>query len=168
MSTALSGARLAERAIEPASIEEGGVGTETRLVGIELDRAEPARIAHPERPTVGEADAEPQPGRVLRVARVEQRVAGRLAVDDDPAAHAEMQAEHRTGGAAPSDAARVDEQLLAGSSRRDELPADERVTDTGRREPALSGTTRAGRDNSLDPAPQRACLENGARRLRFQ
>ena len=41
--------------------EVEGVGTETILVGIELDRAEPARIAHEHRATVGERHPEAVP-----------------------------------------------------------------------------------------------------------
>ena len=57
-----------------ASGERERVGTETRLVGIELDRAEPARVAQHERAAVGEVHAEAMPRR--RPAGCSRRRAG--------------------------------------------------------------------------------------------
>ena len=74
--------------------EVEGVGTETVLVGIELDRAEPARIAQEHRAAVGERHPEAVPRGIGLVAGVEKRIAGGFVVDQHAAAHAEVQAEH--------------------------------------------------------------------------
>ena len=81
--------------VEPRTGERERVGTEAALVGVELDRAEPARVAQRQRAAVGEPHAEAVPGRVLPVARVEKRVSGGLAVDDHPSAHPEVESERR-------------------------------------------------------------------------
>ncbi len=52
---------LRERLIELAHRHRERIRTEARLVGIELDRAEPARVAEKERSTVVELDAEAMP-----------------------------------------------------------------------------------------------------------
>ena len=54
--------------------EVEGVGPEALFVGIELDRAEPARVAQVQGAAVGEAQPEPVPRRVL--ARCSRRGAG--------------------------------------------------------------------------------------------
>ena len=48
--------------------ERHGIGTEAVLVGIELHRAEAARVTQVERPAVGEAQPEPTPRRLVAVA----------------------------------------------------------------------------------------------------
>ena len=72
MITAFTGARL--RASDGAQLRAGssveGVGAETILVGIELDRAEPARVAHEHRATVGERHPEAVPRGIGLVAGV--------------------------------------------------------------------------------------------------
>ena len=115
------GAQLREGEVE-------GVGAEAVLVGIELDRAEPARVAQEHRAAVGERHPEAVPRGIGAVARVEQRIAGGFAVDEHPAAHAEVQAEHLRRSSAPVD---------AGSACRDGGARDERLAEQrGARAPA--------------------------------
>ena len=98
INTALTGAvRVPSAWSSCLQRERERVGTEPRLVGIELDRAEPARVAQHERAAVGEVHAEAMPLRDPAVARVHERVAGLLAVDDHAAAHAEVHAEPHVG-----------------------------------------------------------------------
>ena len=78
-------------------VERQRVGPEPRLVGIELDRAEPPRIAQHEVAAVDEVHAEAVPLRLALVARVDQRIAGFLVVDQDPTAHAEVHSEPDIG-----------------------------------------------------------------------
>ena len=88
--------RLALRAhrAELGERQRERVGAEAVLVGIELDRAEAPRIAQVHAPAVGERQAEAVPRALRTVARVEQRIAGGLAVDQHATAHAQVQAEH--------------------------------------------------------------------------
>ena len=90
--------------------------------------AAPSRrgIAQHERAAVGEVHAEAMPLRDAPVARVDERVAGLLAVDDHAPAHAEMHAEPGVGVGG------VEHDLLAGPARRGERVADERVPQRGR------------------------------------
>ncbi len=96
MITALIGARLrAEHAAQVRERHVERVGSEAILVGVELHRAQPARVAQVEAAAVGERKAEAVPRRDGTIARVDQRVARRLAVDQHASAHAEMEADHR-------------------------------------------------------------------------
>ena len=96
ISTAFTGARLrATIASSCAKVSAERVDAEAVLVGVELDRAEPPRIAQVQRPAVGEAHAEAAPRVDVAVAGVDERVAGGLVVDQHPPAHPEVQAEHR-------------------------------------------------------------------------
>ena len=121
---------LPERVVELRERQRHRVGTEPALVGVELDRAEPARIAQHEVAAVGEVHAEAMPLRDAPVARVEQRVAGLLVVDEHAAAHAEVHAEAHVGVAG------VQHDLLAPPARRRERVADERVPQRGASCPA--------------------------------
>ena len=93
--TALIGARL--RATTHAELRERErerVGAEAVLVGVELHRTEPTRVAQEHAAAVGEAQAEPVPRGDVAIARVDERVARGFAVDDHPPAHPEVQREH--------------------------------------------------------------------------
>ena len=98
ISTAFTGARLRrhDRARAARSVSVERVDAEPVLVGVELDRTEPARVAQRRaRPPSAKRSANRCHAEHLAVARVDERVAGRLVVDEHPAAHAEVQAEHR-------------------------------------------------------------------------
>ena len=101
MSTALTGARRrrarrelcaasASNASGPSRSSSGSSSTAPSRRGSRSMRAPPSAKRTPKRCHAGTSP----------VARVEQRVAGRLAVDQHPSAHAEMQPEHRTAGIA--------------------------------------------------------------------
>ena len=97
ISTAFTGALLrATTASSCSNVSVERVGAEPGLVGVELDRAEPARIAQVHRAPVGEAHAEAAPRVDVAVARVDERIAGGVAVDQHPPAHAEVHPEHGT------------------------------------------------------------------------
>ena len=98
ISTALIGAVRAPSAWSSCSnVSVERVGPEPALVGIELDRAEAARIAQHEDAAVGEVHAEAVPLRDAPVARVHERIAGLLVVDEHAPAHAEMHADADVG-----------------------------------------------------------------------
>ena len=108
MSTALIGAvRCASAWSSSLERQRQRIGSEAALVGVELDRAEPARIAQHEVAAVGEVHAEAVPLRHAAVARVHQRVARLLVVDEHATAHAEVHADAHVG------IARVEHDLLA-------------------------------------------------------
>ena len=98
-----------------------GVGAETLLVGIEFDRAQSTGVAHRQPAAIGEPHREAivpggVPGR-----RIQQAVDTGLAVDDEPAAHAEMQAQDDLYLVA---AAGVEQQELAAPPGGEEAAAD--------------------------------------------
>ena len=94
-------------------------GPEAVLVGIELDRTEAARVAQVHGAAVDERHPEPVPRGIRLVARVEQRIARGFAVDEHPAAHAQVQPEDRAARA------RVDQDQLPAPSRLRERLAPE-------------------------------------------
>ena len=137
--------------------EVEGVGTETVLVGIELDRAEPARIADEHRATVGERHPEAVPRGIGLVAGVAKRIAGGFVVDQHAAAHAEVQAEHCATGD-------VDEDQLPATAGGDERLAEQGGARTGRSEAALQ-EPRVGCEDLSDLPVQGTRLDQGPRRL---
>ena len=92
------------------------VDAQPGLVRVEQHGAEPSRVAHHERAAVAEADAEPVPVAVVAVARVAQRVARRVAVQQHAAGHAEVQPECRARVLGPGVSVRAVSGLV--SSRR--------------------------------------------------
>ena len=155
------GARLPRH--DPPELREGEIERirpQPIFVRIDLDRAEPARVAKEQRAAVGERDAEPVPSRIVAVARVQQRITGRHAVHDHATAHPEVQAEHH---------ARIDieEQLLTTTARRDEPALAEDAlrharTQSPLEEPGVRCVHRA------DLAIECALAEEHARRLHLQ
>ena len=122
-----------------ASVSVERVGTEPRLVGIELDRAEPARVAEHERAAVGEAHAEAVPR--LDRAGCSRRPAGRR-----------PRRRRRARGRSSRGAARARDRRSVSSEHRLPAPArrGERVADAARARTApascpASGTTRRAR-----------------------
>ena len=92
------------------------VRSESVFVGIELDGAETPWIAQVQAAAVSERQTEAVPRRHGTIARVDQRIARSLAVDEDTPAHPEMETEHR-----PSIG--IDQDQLAPTARGRELVA---------------------------------------------
>ena len=118
--------RRAERVVELGERQRHRVGTETALVGIELDGTEPTRVAQHEVAAVGEMDSEPVPLRDAPVARVHERISRLLVVDEHASAHPEMYTDADIG------IARVEHDLLAAAASRGETVADQRMPQRGR------------------------------------
>src|SRR5438067_5356008 len=76
-----------ERPVELGERKGHRIGPEAALVGVELDGTEPARVTHHEVAAVGEADTEAVPARHAPIARVDQRIACFLVVDEHATTH---------------------------------------------------------------------------------
>ncbi len=117
--------RIAERVVELREREGQRVGAEPALVGVELDRAEAARIAQHEVAAVVEIDPESVPLRHAAIARVDERIAGLFVVDEHAATHAEMYPDAHVGIAG------IEDDLLPPAPGGRERVADERVPQRG-------------------------------------
>ena len=142
MSRAFTGAALPRSA--PAScdaVSDGASTPEPRLVGIELDAAEAPRVAHGQGAAAGEGHGEAVPRRLVAVGGVLEVVEAGGAVDDQPAGHAEAQAERR--------ARRVEQQQLADATSVDDpLPDQHRRLGAALEEPRIVGDD--GGDGAAD------------------
>jgi hypothetical protein len=106
-----------------------GVGPEAVLLGVELHPAQAAGVADPERSAVGEAEPEPDPGRFVAAAGVQERVDGGGAVEDQATGHPEAQPQDGTVG--------VDQEELAPAPGPAQASAHERVLERRSAESAL-------------------------------
>ena len=96
------------------------------------------------------------------IARVHERIARFFAVDEHPAAHPEVHAEHARPGSRG-----VEHDLLADPARGRERVADQRVAQR-RRGGAPLEEPRVGRVHARDLAVERVRVEHRARRLDLQ
>src|SRR5450759_1046182 len=127
------GSTVPDRGSQLGRVDGEGVDAEAVLVGIELDRAEPARVAEDESASVAELDGEAVPGRVLPVAGVEEGLAGGRPVDEHPAGHPEVQAQRGAlriaGGTSVGSGVGVEQQELAAPTGRGEATPGEDTPD---------------------------------------
>ena len=142
------GAQLRERDVHR-------VDTEAVLVGVELDGPQTPRVSERQAASVAESQREAVPLRYLAVARVEERIAGRLTVHQDPTRHPEVQPEHRTA-ISVSRKSCLPRRRAAVSAR----PVSAARTPP-RSEPALQ-VPGVGRVDGTDRATERALLDERA------
>src|SRR5438552_7781853 len=143
-----------EGAVQLLETERERVGAEARLVGFDLDRAEPSRVAQEEVAAVGKVHAKAMPRSDSAVARVDEWIAGFFVVDEHASAHAEVHTDRGTFG--------VEQDQLAASPRRREAVTEQRVADRQRRRAALQ-EPRVGRVDTRDLPAERARLEHPTR-----
>ena len=101
-------------------VSDEGVGAEGLFIGVEDHAAQATRVAHAEVPAVDEVEGEAIPRRLVPVAAVRQVVEGRRVIDQQPAGHAEAQAQH--GAIA---AIGVHQQELPPTAGRSQRPSDQ-------------------------------------------
>ena len=163
ISTALIGAvRCASAWSSCRERQRQRVGTEPALVGIELDRTEPARIAQHEVAAVGEVHAEAMPLR--RRAGCSRRRAGRPPPRRRRARGRSCRGARRC---ARRDRAVSSTICLPRAARRGERVADERVPQRGRGRAPLQ-EPRVGRVHLRDLAIERARCRAPCARLRLR
>jgi len=151
----------AECAIELSRGDRERVRPETRFVGVELDGAQPPGVAQHERTSVGEVHAEAMPFRNAPIARIDQRIAGLVAIDEHATAHSEVRTEPSIGICG------IEQDLLSGASRRREPIPDERVPERRRGRAPLE-EPRVGCVYPSDLPMQGALAEQLPRRLDLQ
>jgi hypothetical protein len=145
----------------PPKLRQGhreGVGAETVLVRVKLDRSQPAGVAHGQPAAVCKAQGEAIVAGVLFGRDVEQPVDACSPIDDQPAAHPEMEAQDDVW--LPTSGTGIQQHQLAPPPSGHELPALE-----GRHRGVSHQTPLqvpgVGCLDSRDRAPQGAPLRQG-------
>ncbi len=142
---------------ERPEVERRSIGAEPGLGRIEQHASESTWVLHPKRSPVSETHGEAIPLGSIFGRAVEQRADGIVAVDHQPARHAETKAEHRP-------AVGVEQQQLPDPAGGREAGSDQRGADRGTIDTALEVPI-VGRVDRRDRASQRPHLSQAAVRL---